>query len=76
MLDRAGLSRCVLVHASANGFDNSAVLDAVAHNPTRLLAVAVVPEDTGDTELERLHSAGVRGLRFTMLAVDGGTTAC
>jgi 2-pyrone-4,6-dicarboxylate lactonase len=65
MLDTAGFTHGVLVHASANGFDNSGVLHAVALNPSRNLAIAVVPEDIGDSELRRLHEAGVRGLRFT-----------
>jgi 2-pyrone-4,6-dicarboxylate lactonase len=65
MLDAAGFTHGVLVHASANGFDNSAVLEAVQKNPSRLHAVAVVPEDVSDGELLRLHDAGVRGLRFT-----------
>jgi 2-pyrone-4,6-dicarboxylate lactonase len=64
-LDAAGLDHGVLVHASANGFDNSAVLDAGGRDESRLAVVAVVPEDTSDSELLRLHDAGVRGLRFT-----------
>lgn len=65
MLAAAGFSRAVLVHASANGDDNRGTLDAVHADPARLLAVAVVPEDTPDAEFARLHAAGVRGLRFT-----------
>jgi len=72
MLDTAGFSRGVLVHASAAGFDNSATLDAVAHRPERLIAVAVVPEDSSDEELRRLHAAGVRGLRFTEMGETAG----
>ena len=65
MMAAAGFDRGVLVHASANGFDNSAVLDAVAHGDGGLKAIAVVAEDVSDAELARLHAAGVRGLRFT-----------
>ncbi len=65
VLTGAGLNRSVVVHASANGFDNSAVVDAVAAAPGRLLAVAVVPESTGSDEFAKLHAAGVRGLRYT-----------
>lgn len=64
-LDAAGFQHGVLVHASANGFDNSAVLDAARMAPSRIAVVAVVPEDMGDAELERLRDNGVRGLRFT-----------
>jgi len=65
MLDTAGFAHGVLVHASANGYDNSGTLNAVALDPKRKLAIAVVSEDISDGELMRLHEAGVRGLRFT-----------
>jgi len=62
---QAGFVHCVIVHASANGFDNSGIIDAVAAAPGQRLAVAVVPEDISDRELAKMHQAGVRGLRFT-----------
>jgi 2-pyrone-4,6-dicarboxylate lactonase len=61
----AGFQRGVLVHASANGFDNSAVLDAARLAPSRIAVVAVVQEDMSDAELARLRDEGVCGLRFT-----------
>src|SRR5690349_6228148 len=66
MLDRVGFAHGVLVHPSAMGFDNSAMLDALRKANGRLRGVAVVPVDTSDSELANLHQAGVRGLRFTM----------
>lgn len=64
-LDTAGFAHGVLVHASANGFDNRGVLDAIAAHPQRLAAIAVLPEDTSDAQLAAAVKAGVRGIRFT-----------
>jgi predicted TIM-barrel fold metal-dependent hydrolase len=64
-LDAAGFAHGVLVHASANGFDNSAVLDAARAARSRLAVVAVVREETSDTELARMRQDGVCALRFT-----------
>jgi len=66
-----GVQRAVLVQPSVYGTDNSRMIDASSQIgvPSRL--VAVVPLDTPDRELERLHEAGVRGIRF-ILAHPGG----
>ena len=53
------------MHASANGFDNRGVLDAVTAHPDRVVALAVLPEDVSDSELVAARAAGVRGIRFT-----------
>ena len=65
MLDTTGFAHGVLVHPSANGYDNSGTLHAVELDPKRKLAIAVVSEGVSDSDLMRLHEAGVRGLRFT-----------
>ena len=59
-----GFSRAVLVQASCHGTDNSAMLDAIAASNGGIRGVAMVGKDVTDRELERLHSAGVRGARF------------
>jgi 2-pyrone-4,6-dicarboxylate lactonase len=66
LLDRVGFAHGVLVHPSAMGFDNSAMLDALRRSKGRLRGVAVVSLDTSDKELADMHQVGVRGLRFTM----------
>lgn len=53
------------------GFDNRCTLDALAAFGSRSRGVATLPVDVPDAELERLHAAGMRGVRFMMLA--GGT---
>ena len=64
-LDTAGFAHGVLVHASANGFDNRGTLDAVRQHFPRARAIGVVAESSNDSELLSLDGAGVRGLRFT-----------
>jgi 2-pyrone-4,6-dicarboxylate lactonase len=66
-----GLERTVLVQASAYGNDNSAMLAALARLGPRGRAVAVVGADTPAPELERLHQAGVRGLRLNFQTMRG-----
>ena len=65
MLDAAGFSRGILVHAGANGWDHAVLLDALHSDPTRLRGIAVPPTSISDKELADLHAAGVRGMRFT-----------
>jgi 2-pyrone-4,6-dicarboxylate lactonase len=69
VLDTLGVGRAVLVQPSVYGTDNRALLDALAADPARLRGVAVVGDDVADKELERLHAAGVRGLRCNVVDV-------
>ena len=65
--DRLGFSRSVIVQASCHGTDNAATLNAIAVSNGTARGVAVVAGDIGDAELERLHEAGIRGVRFNFL---------
>lgn len=67
MLDALGVARGVLVQPSIYGTDNRAMLDGLACDPKRLRGVAVVPFDVTTAELERLHAAGVRGVRSNIV---------
>jgi predicted TIM-barrel fold metal-dependent hydrolase len=69
MLDALGIERGVLVQPSVHGFDNRPLLDALATYPARLRGVAAVPFDVELAELERLHAAGVRGVRCNIVDV-------
>jgi predicted TIM-barrel fold metal-dependent hydrolase len=64
MKRQVGLERTVLVQASGYGTDNRAMLEALARLGSRGRAVAVLPPETPPPELQRLHAAGVRGLRL------------
>jgi len=60
-----GLERTVLVQASGHGTDNRAMLAALAELGPRGRGVAVVAPQTPLAELQRMHKAGVRGVRLT-----------
>jgi len=72
MLDAAGFARGILVHGGANGWDQSATIDAIAADPDRLRGVSVMPLSTSDAALADLDQSGMRAMRFTAV---GGPTA-
>jgi len=64
---RLGLSRVVIVQPRNYGVDNSATLDAIAQlGIDNARGVGVLRPDVSETELDRLHAGGIRGLRFTV----------
>ena len=65
--DRLGLQRCVVVQSTCHGFDNGATADAVALRAADYRGVALLPTDVADAELQRLDSAGFRGVRFNYM---------
>jgi 2-pyrone-4,6-dicarboxylate lactonase len=65
--DFLGFSRNVIVQATCHGHDNRALVDALLHSRGRARGVASVGRDIGDAELNALHEAGVRGVRFNFL---------
>ena len=71
LLATLGIARAVLVTPSVYGMDNERQLDALAEMRGAWRGVAVVPTDVSDTELERLHAAGFRGVRVNLFAKSG-----
>jgi 2-pyrone-4,6-dicarboxylate lactonase len=65
--DHLGFSRNVIVQATCHGADNSAMVDALAASGGRARGVATVRRDVGEVELQALHDAGVRGVRFNFI---------
>lgn len=65
--DHLGFARNVVVQATCHGADNSAMLDALKHAEGRARGVATLRRDVSDDELQRLHAAGVRGVRFNYI---------
>ena len=65
--DHLGLSRNVIVQASCHGKDNAAMVDALEASRGMARGVAVVAHDIADEELDALHAAGVRGVRFNFV---------
>jgi predicted TIM-barrel fold metal-dependent hydrolase len=71
VLPSHGIGRAVIIQASGYGFDNSAILDAVARAPEHLRAIAVIEGGEPDGELDRLASRGCVGVRFNLASFDG-----
>lgn len=71
-LDSLGLARGVIVTASVVGTDNRSLFDALERFPDRLRGVAVLPPGASEAEIDRLHRAGVRGIRLNLTGHGGG----
>ncbi len=65
--DHLGFSRNVIVQATCHGADNSAMVDACRASGGRARGVATVKRSVSDEQLQALHDAGVRGVRFNFL---------
>lgn len=65
--DHLGLSRNVIVQATCHGRNNDAMVDALKASGGKARGVAIVGTDITDQELDSLHDAGVRGVRFNFL---------
>ena len=68
---RLGLQRQVIVQPSTYGTDNRLLLDSLRQAGPFARGVAVLDLDTPDAELQRLHQAGVRGVRFNLSFLVG-----
>ncbi len=75
--DHLGFARNVIVQATCHGADNRALVDALQSAGQKARGVATVKADVGTEELQRLHEAGVRGVRFNFVKrlVDTAPTA-
>ena len=65
--DHLGFERNVIVQASCHGSDNRALVDALRNSDGLARGVAVVSADVSNAELEDMHDAGVRGVRFNFV---------
>jgi D-galactarolactone isomerase len=66
---RLGLTRAVIVQPSAYGKDNRCTLEGIAAlGLSNTRGIAVVDTSVTDAELARLTQAGIRGVRYLMLA--------
>lgn len=64
---RLGTQRTVVVTPSTYGTDNACTLDALDQLGDGARGVAVVAQDVGDAEIDRLHARRVRGLRVNFV---------
>jgi 2-pyrone-4,6-dicarboxylate lactonase len=65
--DHLGFDKNVIVQATCHGADNAALLDALARSEGRARGVVTLRRDVTDAQLEAMHSAGVRGVRFNFV---------
>lgn len=65
--DFLGFSRNVIVQATCHGADNCALVDALQASGGMARGVATVRDSVSDEELQLLHAAGVRGVRFNFV---------
>jgi predicted TIM-barrel fold metal-dependent hydrolase len=60
------LSRVVIVQPSVYGSDNSCTLDGMRRLGARARGVAVIDERTTKAALDKMHAAGIRGVRVNL----------
>jgi 2-pyrone-4,6-dicarboxylate lactonase len=65
--DFLGFERNVIVQATCHGADNRALVDALQRSNGKARGVATVKRSVTDEELQALHAAGVRGVRFNFV---------
>lgn len=65
--DFLGFERNVIVQATCHGADNRALIDALEHSQGRARGVVTVRRSVTDAELQTMHEAGVRGVRFNFV---------
>jgi 2-pyrone-4,6-dicarboxylate lactonase len=65
--DFLGFDRNVIVQATCHGSDNRALVDALKAANGKAMGVATVKRSITDLDLNDLHAAGVRGVRFNFV---------
>jgi predicted TIM-barrel fold metal-dependent hydrolase len=73
VLDAYGVRNALVVGPNSGyGLDNRCLLDAIAQSNGRFKGIAVVPNNAGRTDLERLKAAGIVGIAFNVALLGGG----
>jgi 2-pyrone-4,6-dicarboxylate lactonase len=65
--DYLGFERNVIVQASCHGKDNAALVDALRSSNDMARGVAIVNPNISEAELQDMHEAGVRAVRFNFV---------
>jgi len=71
MLGTLGLDRAVLIQPAPYATDNSALVDALRRGAGSLRGVGVIDENTAEEDLQAMHAAGVRAVRFLEMRIPG-----
>ena len=70
VLDGDRVAHALLVQPSGYGYDNAAMLDAIAAHPGRFKGIAVLDPETPERELAALAERGVVGVRFNLVSYE------
>jgi 2-pyrone-4,6-dicarboxylate lactonase len=65
--DHLGFDKNVIVQATCHGADNTALLDALHHSKDKARGVVTIKRSVSDAQLQEMHAAGVRGVRFNFV---------
>jgi 2-pyrone-4,6-dicarboxylate lactonase len=65
--DHLGITRAIVVQPTCHGVDHAVTIDAIARSNGRYLGIANGAADFDDSELMKLHEAGMRGVRFNFV---------
>lgn len=65
--DHLGFARNVIVQATCHGKDNRALLDALQASHGKARGVVTLGSDVTQQQLDAMHQAGVRGVRFNFV---------
>ena len=65
--DHLGFEKNVIVQATCHGADNRAMVDALLASNGKARGVATVKRSVTDEEIQAMHDAGVRGVRFNFV---------
>ena len=65
--DHLGFSRNIVVGATCHGTDNSATVDALRQSNGKARGIATLKRSVTDEELQVMHDAGIRGVRFNFI---------
>ncbi len=65
--DYLGFDRNVIVQATCHGADNRALIDALLSSRGKARGVVTVKRSVTDAQLDAMHAAGVRGVRFNFV---------
>ena len=65
--DHLGFDKNVIVQATCHGSNNNALMDALSASSNKARGVATVKRGVSDAELQAMHDAGVRGVRFNFV---------
>lgn len=64
------VSHALLVQPSCYGYDNRAMLDAMAASGGRIKGIAVIPPHASEREMQLLRDQGVLGARLNLMRTD------